>query len=80
MSGEPFSSTLYSVEPIFTVPEGSARFCCVIALITSSDVMPFACKDGISTFTETWRAFPPHGYGTAAPGTVAIWFRITLIA
>ena len=56
---EPFISTLYSVGPIFTEPEGNARFCELMALITSTGDSPLACSAGMSTFTETWRCFPP---------------------
>ena len=71
VSGDPFISTLNSVVPILTVPEGSTRFCEEIAVMTSVGERPFDCSAGMSRFTETWRCFPPYGHGTAAPATVA---------
>ena len=44
--GEPFIWTLYSVGPIFTDPAGRARFCELMALITSTGDSPFYLQRG----------------------------------
>ena len=52
-SGVAFSSMLYSVRPIFAVPEGRITFCALTAFTTSLGVSPRDSRrlESISTIT-----------------------------
>jgi hypothetical protein len=78
-SGLPFIRTEYSRSPSFAVPEGSTRFCALIALLTSIGEIPRACSccGSRSTLMRRWR--PPYGCGTLAPCTVARRVRMPLV-
>ena len=69
--GAPFISTLYSIVPSLTVPEGRIRFCALTALTMSVGERPLACRAWESISTEISRCLPPYGNGSAAPCTVA---------
>ena len=59
--GEPFRATVYSVSPIFAVPDGKIKFCAFTALIMSVEERPLAKRVLGSKSTETTLIFPPYG-------------------
>ena len=59
LTGEEFIEMLNSTSSILVVPEGSVRFCVVIALMTSEEVIPFDRKASGLISTDTARALPP---------------------
>src|SRR4051812_36648339 len=80
IDGVPFTSTLYSVEPIFVVPEGRMRFCTLMAFTTSWPVIPLAFSAWRSRSTETTFVRPPYGHGICAPFTTERPTRICVCA
>ena len=80
LGGDEFSDTLNSVSPIFVVPAGSVRFCVVMALMMSEEVIPLASKACGSISTDTARTLPPYGNGMAIPGIVISCGRRILMA
>ena len=58
-TGVPLRPTLYSVEPIFAVPEGRITLCALTALTTSVEERHLAISCCVSVSTMICRTFPP---------------------
>src|SRR4051812_50218076 len=67
-SGDAFMRTVYSVSPIFAVPEGRIRFCVLTAFTTSAGEKTRAGGSGKSRAGQGKRDLPPVGKGVGDPG------------
>ena len=57
--GELFKDTAYSDSSNFVVPDGSIKFCRLIALTTSDGPNPLDCNSLLLISTDTTLIFPP---------------------